>query len=575
MLAHPPKRKGQISCFFFAKGLAVWKDCRIFAVKFHNYGIDPRKHERKELMNKRPNLGMTQTTRQTQELAQKLTQTQIQTASANQVILSQIMEKSLAEFEDCIKNELESNEALEYDSERMGDDTPVAHADADSMPEHDSLSGGEQLSEYITIDQVPADKRDLYNRQLARGAAGAMADDHEPVIADTGATSYEDILAQIGELPLDEEERKVMEYLVGSLDENGFLAKDDETLADELMFQEYIDIDIDHLRQLIDHLQSFEPRGIGARNLRECLLLQMTCAPEEHRRLTLTARLAHKVVRDMWDELSHSRWERIQDVLDVDDATLADIQHTIRRLNPRPGSGLNESIHHTEPTVIPDFEVYVDDNGNPVVVQNRGDMKELRVSSSYAKTVNDHREAEERARREGRTLKLSRSQQEAYRYAVHKVESARAFIDNVERRFHTLQNVMECIVEWQRDFFVGDDDQALIRPMVLRDIAERAGVDISTVSRVRKSKYVKTMYGTYKLHDLFSAEFVNTDGESVSQRQARLLVKEIIESEDPRHPYSDQKITQILAERGTTIARRTVAKYRDSLGFAPSNLRRR
>lgn len=513
-----------------------------------------------------------------QTLRQQLQQKQVQTTSAVQVMLSAMMEMPLPDFEQHVLGELDSNEALETESDTSygADDYETEPHTNDEIGVRDSHTSQDDYDDFVTIDQVPEDMRGRYNDELSRGNGRAQYDgDNERQIADNGATSYDDIMAQIGELNLTEEEVHIMTYLVGSLDERGYLTKDNQTLIDELTFQEYIYIDEPQLEGLVKQLQSFEPRGIGARDLRHCMLLQLQCEPDERRRLSLVDRLAHKVVRDLWDELTHSRWEKIQDILDVDDATISEIQHVIRRLNPKPGGGLNESTQSAAPSVVADFTVLIDDNGTPMIVQNRGGVPELRVSNSFADTVTEYREAQERARKEGRNAKFSRAQEEAYQYANHKVESARAFIESIRRRRQTLQSVIEGIVSLQKDFFVGDDDETLIRPMKLQDIADYAKIDISTVSRAANSKYVQTKFGTYPLKHFFSSEFTNNDGESVSQRQAINAIRAIIEDEDPRRPYSDQAITDLLAAQGTTIARRTVTKYREKLGYPTSNLRRR
>lgn len=512
-------------------------------------------------------------------LRQTQQQKQVQTASAVQVMLSSIMELPLADLEQRVINEVEDNAALEISTDDESWDNNVSdHNDgSDEMGIRDSHTTEEDYDDCLTIDQVPEDMRERYNQEMRTGNASRSQydGDTERQIADSGATSYDDIISQIGEHDLDEEEVRVMHYLIGSLDERGYLTKDTETLCDELTFEEYIYIDPAHLSRLVTLLQSFEPRGIGAHDLRECLLLQMECSPAERARLSLVKRLAHKVVRDMWDDLSRSAWHHIQDTLDVDDATIEEIQHVIRHLNPHPGSGLNESLQATAPTVIPDFHIYIDELGEPVVIQDHGSIPDLRVSSSFTATVEEYRNAMERAKAAGQPMKLSRSQEDAFNYASHKVESARTFIESIRRRRQTLQAVMEAIVRRQRDFFTSDDDEMLIRPMVLRDIAEAAGVDISTVSRAVNSKFLQTEHGTYSLKHFFGTEFVNTDGDSVSQRLAQNAINTIIEGEDPRHPYSDQQITDILATQGLTIARRTVAKYRERLGYPTSTMRRK
>lgn len=513
-----------------------------------------------------------------QSLRQTQQQKQVQTTSAVQVMLSKIMEMPLADFEQYVANEKEDNEALEDNvSEYEGDAYDEVAFPGDELGVRDSHTTQDDYGEFLTIDQVPEDMRDRYNSELRIGNASRSQydGDTERVVADTSMTSYDDILRQIGENDLTDEEVTVMTYLVGSLDEQGYLTKDDQTLADELLFQEHIDIDVPHLQQLISLLQTFEPRGIGARDTRECLLLQMECDPEDRPRLPLVKRLAHKVVRDYYEELTHARWDKIQDALDVNDETIKEIQVAIRRLNPRPGYGLGETIQSSAPTIIADFHVYVDDCGGISVSQERGSVPELMVSPSFAETVQQFRQAQERARKEGRELVLSRSQENEFNYCLHKVDAARTFIESVRRRRQTLQRVMEGIVRYQRDFFLNDDDESFIRPMLLRDIAEYAEVDISTVSRAVNSKFVQTAFGSYPLKFFFGSEFVNADGDSVSQRLALRAIKDIIEGEDPKHPLSDQRITDILAESGTVIARRTVAKYRERLGFPVSTMRRK
>lgn len=517
------------------------------------------------------------------QLVQTQTQRQTQTTSATQVLLSNVMEMPLADLENYVSNEVESNEALE----RTVDDTESSDGYADEMHPgdefgvRDSHMTEDDYGETLTIDEVPEDHRERYNQEMSTGNGRAQYDgDTERQTADTSATSYDALLAQIGEQDLTEEEETVLQYLVGSLDERGYLAKDSQTICDELTFGESIFMEPDELDRLIHILQSFEPRGIGARDLRECLLLQLEVPAKERAQLPLVKRLAHKVIRDMYDDMLNGHWRRIQDELDVTDDTVKEIQQTIRHLNFRPGSMLNESIQSAAPTIIPDFylTVEVDDedeaNSKIFVSQKRGIDTELRVSNSFVATVDEYRAAQERARSKGQELKTSRQKQEDYIYALEKVESAKAFIEILRRRRHTLQSVMETIAHRQRAFFLNQDDETLLVPMVMRDIAETVDVDISTVSRAVNSKYVATDYGTYSLKYFFGSEFTTADGDSVSQRHAMNAIREIIENEDPRQPLSDEKIASMLAEDGLSIARRTVAKYRDRLGYPTSSRRR-
>lgn len=515
-------------------------------------------------------------------IGQKQEQKQVATTSASQVMLSKVMEMPIEELEEHVKKEIDTNEALEQtpDENDFKTDDPgdiYDYGQNDEFGIQESHATDEDYNEYVTMDQVPEDLRYRFNGEMSiRNSSGGQFDgDSERQIVDTGTTSYDDLITQIGSFDLTDDEQKVIEYLIGSLDERGYLIQDDETLIDELSFQEYIDIEPEELTRLIKILQSCEPAGIGARGLRDCMLLQMQVDPAEKQHLSLVKRLAYKVVRDMFDDLEHARWQKIQNALDVNDEALAEIQKTIKHLNPKPGSGLNESIQTTAPTVIPDFYVYIDEYGEPKVIQSRGNIPDLCVSSAFSSIVNDYKTAQERAQKEGKSFALNKQQEQAYQYASHKVESAKAFIENLRRRHHTLQAVMEGIVKKQKEFFTNQDDEMCIKPMVLSDIAEYANVDVSTVSRASNSKFVKTEYGVYPLKFFFGTEFVNADGDSVSQREALLRIKEIIENEDPHKPLSDQRIADMLEADGMTIARRTVAKYRDRLHFPVASQRRR
>ena len=519
---------------------------------------------------------------QRQEMRQKMQQT----ANASQVMLSNIIEMPLADFEQHVQNELESNEALEIsaqDNEAGNDkaDLPSPYPDYSENDEYSvprSNTTDEDYSNFITIDQVPEDMRQRYNKDISAGFAPSHSNNSsgEDMINDNSGTSYDSLLAQIGELDLTETEQKAMEYLVGSLDENGYLSKDDDTLLDELAFQEYIDIDHDTLHRLVAALQTFEPRGIGAHGLQECMLLQLNDTEGDANRNNLTRRLARKVVRDLFDHLAHARWQKIQDILDVENATIGEIQSLIRRLNPRPGYGLYESASYSAPSIIPDFYVSVDKAGEVSVRMENGSLPPLKVSTSHQEIVEEHDSALLRAKREGKTLQFNRRQQEAYDYAIHKVEAAKAFIDCVRRRQATLLGVMTCIAQRQRDFFVSEDDETLLKPLRLQDIADEVQVDTSTVSRAVNAKFVRTDYGTYPLKFFFVSEFVSASGETVVQRKAMMAVKSIIEGEDPVAPFSDSRIAEILKEQeGLDVARRTVAKYRERLKIPVAQLRRK
>ena len=518
---------------------------------------------------------MSNTTTLSQDIEQRLRQT----ANAAQVMLSKIIEMPLNDLEDHVKNELESNQALErsagdenFSYGNDANDAPGDYSVNDDFRIRNSHTSEEEYGDFLTIDQVPEDMRTRYNNDVSHGfSARQFNDDDKPAmeISDEGATSYDSLVQQIGELQINDDERVALTYIVGSLDERGYLTKSDETLIDELAFQEYIDLTPEELHRLIGMLQGFEPRGIGAHTLQECMMLQLS-DPEDRAQhsKTLTHRLALKVVRDCFDNLSKSRWDKIQEELDVNDEAIHDIKALIRRLNPMPGKGLNESMAHTAPTITPDFYLFYEPKtGNTTISLEKGNVPQLKVSTSYLRIVEEHDSAVERAKAEGRQISFSRQQQADYEYAVHKVDAAKAFIENIRRRNATLMKVMEGIAKFQHDFFAEDDDESLLKPLKQQVIAEYAGVDISTVSRAVNAKYVRTDYGTYPLKHFFSSEFVSASGETVAQRQAVNAVRRIIEGEDSNAPFSDQAISDLLKQEGMNVARRTVAKYRERLGF--------
>lgn len=490
---------------------------------------------------------------QSQGFRQQTEQRQVQNASSVQVLLSSLIEMPLADFETRLQNELLDNEALEVSDHEENDGANYQNEEGETYDAGDPLD--DAVGDYRTLDDVPDNLREAYTN---RGE-----DDRRERQIGAEETSYDDLYRQIGELDLTEHERAIMVYLVGSLDESGFLTKDDATLADELAFNEYIDTTPEEVARLAGLLQQFEPRGIGARNLRECLLLQLPRTGE-----------AREVIDRFYDDFMHSRWNRIAERLQLTDEDIERIRREIGHLNPRPGSVLSEGSRATAPTVVPDFRVTIDTDGNPVVTQHRGDLPDLRVSPAFAETLVMHRAARERAAERGETAQFSRSQEEAFVYAYQKVTAAQAFIESVRRRHHTLQAVMETIVALQREFFVNDDDETLLVPMVLKDVAERAHVDISTVSRAINSKYVETDYGVYSLRHFFSTQFTSADGETVAARQVKAALAEIVENEDKRAPLSDEAIVEALAERGLKVARRTVSKYRSQLNIPKAGLRR-
>jgi len=515
----------------------------------------------------------------TQKLIQKQTERQgeAQQLSTLQVALSNLLELPVAELSERVRNEMVDNAALEeadgdHDDEPRDvedGDSDDAEFEADETDEHrneedeerpaddaDDWSDapseiGDSLGDYATIDDVPSYLQDR---------ADQAREQHEvPVV---GASSfYDDLLNQMGEHNLNEHEREVVAYLIGSLDDDGFLRKDLATIADEMAIYHNVETDEAEVRRLLAELQTFEPRGIGAQSLQECLRLQLE-SPDFQ---SPYKSLALAVVNSEFKAFASKHWDEVAAHLGMDADTAAHVRHILTHLNPRPGSALGSNVATAAPTVVPDFYVYIGADNLPVVEIEGGDVPELRVSPAFRDTISQY----SRSRH-----KLSREQHDAYVYARQKVEAAQTFIGLLHRRRQTLLAVMQAIVDLQEDFFTADDDEERLRPMTLREVAVRAGVDISTVSRAASSKYVQTDYGIYPLKYFFSLQFTAETGDEISSRQVKMALRDIIAAEDKHAPYPDEMLAALLKQRGFPVARRTVAKYREQLGILSTRLRR-
>lgn len=350
---------------------------------------------------------------------------------------------------------------------------------------------------------------------------------------------YDSLTEQMGEYDLTENERQILEYLIGSLDGNGFISKPIQQIADELEIYHSIPATEQEVTRLLGVLQQFDPPGIGARNLKECLLLQH---PSERLRA---------VFESCWEDFTNKRWDRIQDRMHLTDSEVEHLRREVQRLNPRPGGNLNDVMDRQMQTIKPDFIVEIDEDGMIHLSLNQGDVPSVKVSDEFPGDEGDT---------EGASFIRS------YK------EKGQLFVDALAQRRETMLSVMKAIIRLQKPFFV-EGDEALLRPMRLEDVAEKTGLDLSTVSRVTSSKYVETPYGMYPLKWFFSSSSIQ-DGEEVSVRKVKQALQALIEAEDKSSPLSDDRLCGLLQQQGYEIARRTVAKYREALGFPPARLRR-
>lgn len=475
---------------------------------------------------------------------QTQSQTQQQTLSPQQLLEAKLLQLSVVELEEQVRNELGDNPALE--------DMPQ-----DYTQEQDSESDDGQENDRSPQDHddfgIWEDADDTDGGQYNGTASGSYLP--EIPVADT--LSFYDLLAeQLAEQELDPRQKQIALYLIGSIDNNGFLDKDLQAISDDLAFYHGLDTTIDEIDSVLRIIQDFDPAGIGARDLQECLLLQIRRKPG-----TPDTELQELVITEMFDDFTHKRWDRIGQRLGLDDNQVQDIISELVRLNPRPGSAMGESVGHNRQVVVPDF--LLDNYDGEIHFQlNSSNIPVLRVSQEYSDML------------ERQSKGTNSSQRDAAIYLKRKLDSARNFIEALKQRHQTMTRTMQAIIDMQMPFFT-EGDETLLKPMILKDIAGRTGYDISTISRVCSGKYVQTPYGTFPLKWFFTDGVMNSDGEEVSVKQIHSLLRELTENEDPAAPLSDGQLAEKLQEKGFTLARRTIAKYRDQLGIPVARLRKK
>ena len=373
-------------------------------------------------------------------------------------------------------------------------------------------------------------------------------------------TSFHDLLKeQMSLANLTERERDIMEYLIGSLDDDGLLRKQSAAISDELAIYHNIEATPQEIDSVIAILQQFDPAGIGAHTLQECLLLQIA-----RREDSTLKTLMQRVVTNYFEAFTKKHWDKIQSALKLNDLQTQALFGELRKLNPKPGASMGETVGRSIHQITPDFFVETQDDGTVTFTLNQGDLPELQVSQSFADSMKEYQQNKEH---------ITRQQKEALLYIKKKVEAAQGFIEALRVRRHTLTVTMQAIIQLQRQYFI-DGDESSLKPMILKDVAERTGLDLSTISRVSNSKYAQTRWGTFPLRHFFSDSYVTDQGEELSTRQIKAALRDIINAEDKRKPLSDDALTRLLAEQGFPIARRTVAKYREQMGLPVARLRK-
>lgn len=479
-------------------------------------------------------------------------QQQVQTLSPQQVLAVKLLELPTVELEERVRAELLDNPALEEGTSPAEKDAADEEFAAGGQDDEgaDMTAEDMELGDYRTEDDIP----DYKLREPKSPAAQA-----EEIPFSEAVSFYEILKEQLGERELSDRQRQLAEYLIGSLDDDGLLRKDFETIGDELLFNYGVETTPAELEGILKIIQDFDPPGIGARSLQECLLIQI--GRKEHSPLKT---LEQDIIGKCYDEFTHKHWDKIKQKLGLSDAQFEEAKNDLVRLNPRPGSSLGEAMGRANQQIVPDFLVETQDDGSVTLSLNDHSVPELHVSREFSDMLDEY------ARNRANQSKESR---EAMLFLKQKMDSARNFINAVKQRQQTMLSTMKAIIDLQMPFF-REGDESLLRPMILKDVAALAGLDISTVSRVSNSKYVQTNYGIYPLKFFFSDGYTTGEGEELSTREIRRVLKECVEKEDKAHPLTDDELARILKEKGFAIARRTVAKYREQLGIPVARLRK-
>lgn len=491
-------------------------------------------------------------------LSQSLQQKLLQKLSPQQIQLMKLLQIPTANLEERIKEELEENPALEQADEEYKDEYAEDIRDefeADS--DEEVMDGSEEQYENIDIAEYVNDSDDDVADYKTRDDNYPELDDKKVVPIKNEASFYELMINQLGMLDLDERTYKIAEQIAGSLDDDGYLRREITSIVDDLAFRQNIATTEEEVEKLILQIQQFDPPGIGARNLQECLLLQLQRKQNEHKSIEI----AIKIITKYFDEFTKKHYEKIQRSLNLTDEDLKEAIQQIIKLNPKPGGNVG-AVNKAESYIVPDFFI-VNNSGILELTLNSKNAPDLRISEGYKDMLKEY----------DRASKKDKRQKEAVLFIKQKIDSAKWFIEMIQQRQATLYNTMYAIMKHQEKFFLTGDETEL-KPMILKDIAEVTKQDISTVSRVANSKFVQTEFGTYRLKFFFSESLSTDSGEEVSTREVKKILSDLIEAEDKRKPLADETLTEMLNEKGYNIARRTVAKYREQLNIPVARLRK-
>ena len=491
-------------------------------------------------------------------LNQSLQQKLLQKLSPQQIQLMKLLQVPTANLEERLKEELEENPALELTDEDYDEGgTDEKDEFSDTTEDEYEDPGTEDAYENIDISDYVQDGDDDIADYKMRDENYGDQEEKQVMPYKVETSFYEVLERQLGMLKLNDDEYRIAEQIIGSIDEDGYLRRETSAIVDDLAFRQNIFTTEEDVERIIKRIQLFDPPGVAARNLQECLLLQLNRQKQDGQDVDI----AINAISKYFDEFTKKHYEKIQRGLDLTDDELKEVMHHITRLNPKPGGNVGE-VNKAESYVVPDFFIF--NNASKLeLTLNSKNAPELRISEGYRDMLKEY----------DKGAKKDRRQKEAVLFIKQKIDAAKWFIDAIKQRQHTLLSTMTAIMNHQYDFFL-TGDETVLRPMILKDIAEKTGLDISTVSRVANSKFVQTEFGTYRLKFFFSESLTTDSGEEVSTREVKKILSDLIEYENKKKPLSDERLTELLQEKGYNIARRTVAKYREQLNIPVARLRK-
>lgn len=485
--------------------------------------------------------------------SQRLTQTQklLQKLSPQQILIMKLLQIPTMELSTRIKEEIMQNPALEEGEEHDYEDETVDTFD-DEQTEEEQYDPLDDFDDYLKDD----DEDDAAYKYAANNSS---PDDKHYETPITNETSFQDtLIEQLGFRKLDEKKRKIGTYIIGNLDDAGYLSRPISGIADDLIFTQNIDATEDEIREVLEIIQDFDPAGVGATNLQECLLIQLRRLERENPDKNYTNAIT--IVDKFFEEFTKKHYDKIVSRSGMTEEEFKNALNIVLSLNPKPGGSMGSTSQNND-YIIPDFTI-INNDGELELSLNGRNTPDLHVSKDFVSMLNYYSKGKD-----------NREKREAINFIKSKIESANWFIDAIKQRKNTLYVTMKAIMDYQREFFLTGNESKL-KPMILKDISDKVGLDISTISRVANSKYVQTAYGTFQLKYFFSEGLLNDEGEEVSTREIKKIVQDCVENEDKANPLTDDELTAILKEKGYTIARRTIAKYREQLGIPVARLRK-